>query len=82
MQQLLITIFGVFLLLGGMGLAIMLGVFFGRTRQRRCACAEAKRVARIIEDRKRQEREARKYSPEKVNPNSLPIVDAETAGKY
>ena len=78
----LLTVSGAFLVTVCMCLGIMIGAFFGRWRQRRCACAEARRVARLLEERKRQEREARNYSPEDVDPNSLPIIDAETVRKH
>ncbi len=45
MLTFLLTIVGVFLALGGMGLGVMLGALCGKRRRRLCACAEAKRVA-------------------------------------
>ncbi len=75
MQTFLLTIAAVFLMTTLMCLAIMLGVFFGRRRHDRCACAAAKRVARLIEQRNRQERAARNYSPQTVDPNHLPVIE-------
>lgn len=77
METIVYTVIAVTILLGLMCLALLLGTLLGRGRQRRCACAEAKRVARLVEERKKAARAARRYSPEHVDPNSLPIIDPE-----
>lgn len=71
MQILLITIGSVFAIFLCFCIGMMIGLLFGRYRQRRCACAESKRVLKIIEERKR----SAAYTPEKVDPHNLPIVD-------
>lgn len=81
MAVFLLTLFGTFLVIVCFCVGVMLGHFFGRSRQRRCACAEAKRVGRLIEERKKAEKQARNYSPESVDPNRLPLIDADVAGK-
>lgn len=81
MHLFLLTVIGVALIIVCFFVGIMLGAFFGRYRQRRCACSEAKRVGRLIEERKKAERSARNYSPETVNPNNLPVLDPDVAGK-
>ncbi len=73
MQTLLITITAVFLFTALMCLGITFGAFFGRQRQERCACAAARRAAKLLDQRKR---DAKKYSPETVDINHLPVIDA------
>ncbi len=51
----------------------------GRKIKRTCACAESKRVMRILEERERAERDARRYAPETVDVARLPIASAELA---
>ncbi len=80
MQTFFLTVVAVFLLTGGMCLAIVLGALFGRRRPRRCACGEAKRVAKILAERKRLARQTQNYSPATVDPNHLPIINTELAG--
>lgn len=77
----LLTVLGVFLVAVCFCVGLLLGNFFGRQRQRRCACAEARRVERLIENRKKAEKQARNYSPETVDPNRLPVIDVEMTEK-
>ncbi len=79
MLTFLLTIVGVFLALGGMGLGVMLGALCGKRRRRLCACAEAKRVASLLAERKKQERAAQFYAPATVNLNQLPVIDPDIA---
>lgn len=74
MLILFLTLCVVILVFACFCVGLMIGNLFGRRRERRCACAEANRVLKIIEDRKK----ASSYSPEKVDPYRLPIVDKES----
>ncbi len=62
------------------GVGIMVGVWFGRRRQRRCACAAAKEVLRTYEARERAAKSAARYDRQTVDPSNLPIVSAELGG--
>ena len=75
MTTLIFTILAAALLLGLMCLGLTIGVLLGRRPRSRCACGESKRVAKLIEDRKKAAKKAKNYSPEKVDPNNLPIVE-------
>ena len=55
-------------------LALSLGRLFGRTRKRRCACAESKRVFNLVMEREKAAKKAALYRPDQVNPNELPIL--------
>ncbi len=54
--------------------AIGLGIFLGRVKKRRCACAAAKAVMKQVEDRQKAARDALRYRPETVDPSALPIL--------
>lgn len=49
----------------------------GRRTRRRCACEEARRVGRLIEERKKAAKQAESYSPKTVDPDNLPLLDPE-----
>lgn len=60
---------------GLMFLALLLEKNFGKAKKRRCACQAAKALMKEFETRKQAARKAAKYSPQKVNPHELPIVE-------
>ncbi|MGI6400518.1 MAG: hypothetical protein ACOX0A_00080 [Thermoguttaceae bacterium] len=49
----------------------------GRKIKRTCACAGSRRVLRILEERERAARDARRYNPETVDTTNLPIAPPE-----
>ncbi len=75
MLTILYTALAVSIILALMSLALL---FANRGRSRRCACSESRKVARILEERKKAAKAARRYSPESVDPNCLPIIDTDT----
>lgn len=58
-----------------MFLALLLEKNYGKAKTRRCACQAAKTLMKEFETRKQAARKAAKYSPHKVNPHELPIVE-------
>ncbi len=63
-----------FALFGG-GLAIP--ALRGRKIKRTCACSESNRVMRILAERRRAKRAARRYSPETVDVARLPLASSD-----
>ena len=61
--------------------ALSLGRLFGRVRKRRCACAEAHAVMKLVEERKSAARKAERYRPETVDPTALPILPETLSGQ-
>lgn len=57
--------------------AISLGRLFGRSRKRRCACAESKAVMKTFFEREREAKRAARYRPDQVNPKELPILPSD-----
>ena len=51
----------------------------GRKIKKTCACAESKRVMRVLEERERAKRDARRYAPATVDVASLPLASPELA---
>ena len=74
MGQLLVTILLTLLFFALFFGAIGLGIFCGRVRKRRCACAAAREVMRLCADRQKAARQAQMYHPKTVDARQLPIL--------